>query len=180
MKGKGANEMGYEVQGAGKCRTCHGPCDKRATKCWACARAHRNMAPPNPPSGPDPFSDEDLRQLAGLAHIMCTLAEVVGVMGIPRDRLMKRIKDSGFKSWDDFFTQHSSDGRASLRRRQFDMAMSGDKTLMIWLGKQVLGQADKVESVVESTSQILVRPLKELPKEDRDALLDAYLPPAEE
>jgi hypothetical protein len=34
---------------------------------------------------------------------------------------------------------------ASLRRKQFEAAMNGNTTILIWLGKQYLGQRDKRE-----------------------------------
>ena len=34
---------------------------------------------------------------------------------------------------------------ASLRRKQYEIAMSGNPTMLIWLGKQFLGQSDKNE-----------------------------------
>lgn len=36
-------------------------------------------------------------------------------------------------------------GKSSLRRKQFEMAMNGNVTMLIWLGKQHLGQTEKVE-----------------------------------
>lgn len=33
----------------------------------------------------------------------------------------------------------------SLKRKQWEMAMNGNITMLIWLGKQNLGQTDKVE-----------------------------------
>lgn len=33
----------------------------------------------------------------------------------------------------------------SLRRKQYQLAMKGNATMLIWLGKQLLGQSDKVE-----------------------------------
>jgi hypothetical protein len=34
---------------------------------------------------------------------------------------------------------------SSLRRKQFEVAMKGDRTMLIWLGKQYLEQRDKHE-----------------------------------
>jgi hypothetical protein len=34
---------------------------------------------------------------------------------------------------------------ASLKRKQFQVAMRGNPALLIWLGKQYLGQSDKLE-----------------------------------
>lgn len=35
-----------------------------------------------------------------------------------------------------------ANGRMSLKRKQFDLAMKGNVTMLIWLGKQTLGQRD--------------------------------------
>jgi hypothetical protein len=42
-------------------------------------------------------------------------------------------------------------GRASLRRLQYAAAQAGNPTMLIWLGKQVLGQRDKHD--VETTGK---------------------------
>ena len=34
--------------------------------------------------------------------------------------------------------------RGSLRRRQYELAMAGNPTMLIWLGKNLLGQKDQV------------------------------------
>ena len=34
---------------------------------------------------------------------------------------------------------------SSLRRKQFDLAMAGNVTMLVWLGKNLLGQSDKHE-----------------------------------
>lgn len=39
-------------------------------------------------------------------------------------------------------------GKAALKRAQFEGAMSGDKTMQTWVGKQILGQSDKVDTTV--------------------------------
>jgi hypothetical protein len=33
---------------------------------------------------------------------------------------------------------------ASVRRKQFELAMAGNPTMLVWLGKQYLGQHDKL------------------------------------
>jgi hypothetical protein len=44
-----------------------------------------------------------------------------------------------------------------LRRRHHELAMEGDRTMLIWLGRQRLGQGDKVDSRVEDDSRVSVR-----------------------
>ena len=45
-------------------------------------------------------------------------------------------------------------GKISLRRSQLKLADSGNCTMNIWLGKQYLGQTDKVESDNKNTQSI--------------------------
>jgi hypothetical protein len=35
-----------------------------------------------------------------------------------------------------------ADGKMRLRKKQFEVAMKGNTTMLIWLGKQILGQND--------------------------------------
>ena len=55
-------------------------------------------------------------------------------------------------------------GRISLRRAQFEKALSGNVVMQIWLGKQHLDQKDKIEQttyneplplIIEGTSTTL-------------------------
>ena len=48
------------------------------------------------------------------------------------------------------------DGLASLRRRQFKAAQDGNATMLIWLGKQYLGQTDKQDITASVTSEVTV------------------------
>ncbi|MBZ5677113.1 MAG: hypothetical protein LAP61_22950 [Acidobacteriia bacterium] len=41
-------------------------------------------------------------------------------------------------------------GRISLRRQQFKLLREGSNTMAIWLGKQILGQRDKVEQTLRT------------------------------
>lgn len=39
-------------------------------------------------------------------------------------------------------------GKASLRRMQWKSAEDGNTTMLIWLGKNILGQTDKVQNEI--------------------------------
>ena len=45
----------------------------------------------------------------------------------------------------------------SIRRKQYEVAMSGNATLLIWLGKQFLGQSDKIETTDKTDYTELMR-----------------------
>lgn len=44
--------------------------------------------------------------------------------------------------------------RMSIKRAQIQLALKGNPTMLIWCGKQYLGQAEKVEQVVELEERI--------------------------
>jgi len=52
-------------------------------------------------------------------------------------------------------------GRAALKRSQMERAMSGDTTAQTWLGKQYLGQADKVDSTITHKRELSPREMAE-------------------
>ena len=47
--------------------------------------------------------------------------------------------------------------RASLRREQQRLALKGDRTMLIWLGKQRLGQHDQVDVASNMSGQQTIR-----------------------
>lgn len=61
-------------------------------------------------------------------------------------------------------------GKASLRRRQHRLAMSGHPTMLIWLGKQYLGQKDATEQSV--SGDITIKVVKFGAERDEEAALD--------
>lgn len=80
----------------------------------------------------------DLEMVERLAHIQCTIEEISGVLKIPEGTLKKR---------EDFTTTYKSaikSGKASLRRMQWKLA-EHSAGMAIWLGKQILGQTEKIE-----------------------------------
>ena len=88
----------------------------------------------------------DYDTLKRLCHIHCTGEECAAILEIDYDTLNNRLKDDGNGGFSEYFKKHSASGKASLRRRQFKTAEDGNVTMQIWLGKQYLGQADKVEN----------------------------------
>jgi hypothetical protein len=95
------------------------------------------------------MSEEDHLRVIAMMRIQCTADEIAGVMGISVDTLDRRIKERGHAGFADLYKKHQSEGRTSLRRAQFKSAVEdGNPTMLIWLGKQTLGQRDKHEHEV--------------------------------
>jgi hypothetical protein len=86
----------------------------------------------------------DPAQVKKLAAIGCTNVEIADIVGCSHDTLSRRFKAE--------LTEGRSQGKASLRRKQWDVALTGNVTMLIWLGKQVLGQSDKQEIRAETDS----------------------------
>ena len=56
--------------------------------------------------------------------------------------------------------------KISLRRQQIESAKGGSVAMLIWLGKQLLGQADKRELVQEATVTEKMAPLTLTPEDE--------------
>ena len=97
------------------------------------------------PEGGRPRKELDLDTLRNMVRIQCTAEECAGVFECSVDTLDRRLKEEGYKGFADFYKRYSDEGKASLRRAQWKAAQEGNPTMLVWLGKQMLGQRDKQE-----------------------------------
>lgn len=97
------------------------------------------------------WDERETNTFRGLCRIMCSKDEVCSVMGVSPNELDRLIADSftgviphkgKFATFDEAFSAFSAEGKMSIRRKQFELAMDGDKAMLTWLGKQYLGQTD--------------------------------------
>lgn len=75
-----------------------------------------------------------------LARIHCTNEEIASCLGIGKSYWYDLIKRDAKLS--DTIEKARDEGRASLRRLQWQNATQGNVTMQIWLGKQILSQND--------------------------------------
>lgn len=94
------------------------------------------------------LSDEDFQKVIGMVEILCTLEEICSIMEMSEDTLNRRLVERGYENFAGFYKKHSGKGKQSLRRIQWNAAQEGSVPMMIWLGKNWLGQTDKVEAEV--------------------------------
>ena len=101
----------------------------------------------------------DYDQIERLAMIQCTESEIAYAIGFTPEGFRKR------KKWDDklvgVLEKGKDVGRASLRRMQFWAAEDGDRTMLVWLGKQYLAQRDKHEQELNGSFSVeIVKPAR--------------------
>ena len=78
-----------------------------------------------------------------LCKIQCTESEICRVMHVTDKTLTRWCKRTYKMSFSETYKNFRVDGLVSLRRMQFKTAESGNVTMQIWLGKQLLNQAEK-------------------------------------
>ena len=88
----------------------------------------------------------DKGHFEGMCKIQCTKDEMCAIFQVDEKTLTKWCEETYKLSFSDAYKKLSSTGKMSLRRQQFKSAENGNVTMQIWLGKQWLGQTDKVES----------------------------------
>lgn len=104
---------------------------------------------PGTAGGPSLHIDE--RVLAGLAAIQCTYSEMAAVLGCDESTLRRRYAA--------LVEKEREAGLMSLRRAQFSKALGGSVPMLIWLGKQYLGQREKLAMTGEDGGPVEVNVL---------------------
>jgi len=86
--------------------------------------------------------EEEFYKLAALHSSWRELSDWFGVpVGTLRDNFA------------DIYEKATTETKQKLRRAQLDLAMKGDRVMLIWLGKNILGQAES--PVSKDSSQVL-------------------------
>ena len=81
--------------------------------------------------------DIDTDKVEQLAGFGCTNVEIASFFGCSTDLIEK--------SYSEFLTKGRDKGKIRLRQLQWRAAERGNTSMLIWLGKQVLGQSEKTE-----------------------------------
>jgi hypothetical protein len=90
-----------------------------------------------------PRKEFNIDAVRKLVRIQCTAEECADWFEFSADTLDRRLKEEGYDGFADFYKKHSSSGRSSLRRAQWKAATKDrNPTMLIWCGKQYLGQQD--------------------------------------
>lgn len=92
-----------------------------------------------------PKKQIDKAQFEKLCGLQCTLEEFCCYFDCNTDTLESWCKRTYKKNFSEVFKLKKGSGKISLRRKQFEVAMAGNPTMLIWLGRNMLNQTDKIE-----------------------------------
>ncbi len=84
----------------------------------------------------------DIEKLEKYARIGATQQEMSRCLGVSPATLERRLQQPKFR---EALDKGQADLYTSLRTKQVQLALAGNVTMLIWLGKQYLGQKDKQE-----------------------------------
>ena len=94
--------------------------------------------------------------------------EVASFLHISPDTLYDRCKEEKNVLFSEYLRLKKDRGNGRIKQRQYQLAMEGDRAMLIWLGKQRLGQSEKNET---KTDQPLVIEMH-VSKATNDAIAD--------
>jgi hypothetical protein len=94
----------------------------------------------------------DLEQVRRMAACGCTDREIAFILGVSENLLRRKARQA--------LDQGRAQLQKSLRRKQLEMARRGSVPMLIWLGKQYLGQRDRqdilqTQRTVEIVEQVV-------------------------
>lgn len=87
----------------------------------------------------------DWEQFDKLCHMQATRIEIAQWFNCTDETIDNACKREKKVSFSSYYDQKRGRGRISLRRKMYEMALSGDRVMCIWLSKQYLGMTDKQE-----------------------------------
>lgn len=93
-----------------------------------------------------PSKEIDWNKVDRYLQAQCDGTGIAALLGIHPDTLYLRCQAEKKMGFSEYSALKRGEGKELLRAKQFAVAMEGDKTMLVWLGKQYLNQKDKSES----------------------------------
>lgn len=87
----------------------------------------------------------DWELVDNLLRADCDGTQIAEFFCMHPNTLYRRVEEQYSMSFSDYQQAKKMEGNAMLLDKQFEVAMTGDRTMMIWLGKQRLGQKEKFD-----------------------------------
>lgn len=97
----------------------------------------------NPKGAGRPPVQIDPEQIEKLAQLGATQVDMARFLDIAYSTLELKLQQPEFRQ---ALERGQGNLHISLKRKQVEMALAGDRTMLIWLGKNYLGQRDNLDS----------------------------------
>lgn len=91
-----------------------------------------------------------------LCSMCCTKKEIASAFEMSDRNLLKRCEAKFGKGFSELYDEYSADGKISVRRKQYEVAMEGNVPMLIWWGKQYLGQRDMKDEGEKAITEVKV------------------------
>lgn len=98
----------------------------------------------------------DWQTVGKLLEAGCAGTDIASQLGISATTLQRRCRAENNVSFAAFSQQKRMSGDNLLRAAQYKAAMEGNTTMLIWLGKQRLGQSDKNELTGKDGGRLVI------------------------
>lgn len=92
-----------------------------------------------------PKANIDWSKVDNYLKAQCNGDGIAGLLGVHPNTLYEACKTIHKCNFSEYSAIKKGEGVELLRAKQFQVAMEGDKTMLVWLGKQYLEQKDKQE-----------------------------------
>ncbi len=94
-----------------------------------------------------PKAPIDLAQLEKLCELQCTYEEIAAYFRVSLSTVEKLVATDDVKA---IVERGRNVGKISIRRQQLQLLKKGNATMAVWLGKQFLGQRDKLDTMLKT------------------------------
>ena len=111
-----------------------------------------------------PRADVDPRLVEQLASIGCSNKEIAAACNCSTDTIERNFAAE--------ITKGRENGKTRLRKKQIEVALAGNVTMLIFLGKNMLGQADKQEISGPDGTPVMQLPLSTEQDKNLSALVE--------
>lgn len=99
-----------------------------------------------------------LAKIEAFCQIHATDEEIAAHFGCSRKTIERLKKKPAYAA---AFEKGRADGKISLRRAQYQEALKGSPSMLIWLGKQLLGQKERFEHTGSNGGPISIHAVRE-------------------
>lgn len=107
----------------------------------------------------------DWKKVEKMAICGASGIEIASALGVDKATLYNYCKKEYGISWEEYKQQKKQKGDTSLKMKQFELAMAGDRSMLVWLGKNRLGQSD-IQKIDHSSKGDKINVVLNIDKDD--------------